>query len=177
MSCFFPLDVIELFARAPAERIVFASDPSLRAARHHALHGAAGGRCTASLHRGDDAASVLGGTMASLLDGQGLPARDASLCRGSLDPAFRVASRVFTTRRSLVGPALFTGVAEQARAMLEMAIAACRDPEPDSVGEALDTIGAALERGRGDDGRRGGRAPRDRPVYRSIVRAATEIPD
>ena len=27
MSCFFPLDVIELFARVPAERIVFASDP------------------------------------------------------------------------------------------------------------------------------------------------------
>ena len=27
ISCFFPLDVIELFARVPAERIVFASDP------------------------------------------------------------------------------------------------------------------------------------------------------
>ena len=27
MSCFFPLDVIELLGRAPAERIVFASDP------------------------------------------------------------------------------------------------------------------------------------------------------
>ena len=26
-SCFFPLDVIELLARVPAERIVFASDP------------------------------------------------------------------------------------------------------------------------------------------------------
>ncbi|HWD10399.1 MAG TPA: amidohydrolase family protein, partial [Solirubrobacteraceae bacterium] len=27
ISCFFPLDVIELFARVPVERIVFASDP------------------------------------------------------------------------------------------------------------------------------------------------------
>src|SRR2546429_4057585 len=71
ISCFFPLDVIQLFARVPAERIVFASDPpygmpattlylALRVARQAGL---------------DEQATkaVLGGTMASLLDGKGLP--------------------------------------------------------------------------------------------------------
>jgi hypothetical protein len=78
---------------------------------------------------------------------------------------------------SLVGPALFTGVAEQARAMLDMAIAACRDPEPDSVGEALETIGAALSAAAAMMGEKDGVRPAIDLVFRSIVRAATEIPD
>ena len=41
MSCFFPLDVIELFARVPAERIVFASDPPYGHARDDAVPRAA----------------------------------------------------------------------------------------------------------------------------------------
>jgi hypothetical protein len=78
---------------------------------------------------------------------------------------------------SLVGPALFTGVVEQARAMLDMAIAACRDPEPDSVGEALETIGAALSAAAALMTDEDGLRPAIDLVYRSIVRAATEIPD
>src|SRR2546422_5321885 len=71
ISCFFPLDVIELFARVPAERIVFASDPpygmpsptlylALRVARQAGL---------------DETATrnVLGGTMAMLMDEGELP--------------------------------------------------------------------------------------------------------
>jgi hypothetical protein len=61
--------------------------------------------------------------------------------------------------------------------MLEMALAACRDPDPGSDGEALETIGAALaaaDRLVGEEG--GVRASIDL-VYRAIVRAATEIPD
>ena len=61
--------------------------------------------------------------------------------------------------------------------MLDMAIAACRDPDPGSDGEALEVIGAALSAAKtlvaDDDGRR---AAIDL-VYRSIVRAATELPD
>ena len=61
--------------------------------------------------------------------------------------------------------------------MLDMARAACRDPEPGSVGEALETIGAALSAAdallTSEDGMR----PAIDLVYRSIVRAATEIPD
>ncbi len=70
-SCFFPIDVIELFARVPAERIVFASDPpygltssglylALRVAAHAGLDEQAIG-------------GVIGETMAGLLEGRGLP--------------------------------------------------------------------------------------------------------
>jgi len=60
--------------------------------------------------------------------------------------------------------------------MLDMAIAACRDPDPGTVGEALDTIHAALSAAgsllQTEDGTR---AAIDL-IYRAIVRAATELP-
>jgi predicted TIM-barrel fold metal-dependent hydrolase len=173
ISCFFPLDVIELFARVPAERIVFASDPpygmpattlylALRVARQAGLD--------VATTRG-----ILGGTMAALLDGKDLPAiapprrRDTIILSGRLARVYGYAS--------LVGPALFGGVVDQARAMLDMATAACRDPEPGSVGEALQTIGAALSAAdtllQEEDGLR----PAIDLIYRAIVRAATEVPD
>jgi predicted TIM-barrel fold metal-dependent hydrolase len=173
ISCFFPLDVVELLARAPAERIVFASDPpyglpattlymALRVAKHARLDEATTG-------------TILGGTMAALIDGHGLPAVTPPRRGQSIELSGRLA-RVYGYA-SLVGPALFTGVLEQARAMLDMAVAACRDPEPGSVGEALETIGSALSAATAllvdEDGVR----PAIDLVYRSIVRAATEIPD
>jgi predicted TIM-barrel fold metal-dependent hydrolase len=173
ISCFFPLDVIELLARVPVERVVFASDPpyglpattlymALRVARHAGL---------------DEQATraMLGGTMGALLDGAELlpvtPPR-----RGSTITLSGRLARVYGYA-SLVGPALFTGVIDQARAMLSMAIAACRDPEPGSDGEALEVIGRALT---GADllleSERGVRPAIDL-IYRAIVRAATEVPD
>jgi hypothetical protein len=173
ISCFFPLDVIELLARAPIERIVFASDPpyglpattlylALRVARQARL-GEQGTR------------ALLGGTMAALLDGDGLPA--ASPARRG--PAITLSGRLARVYgyASLVGPALFSGIVDQAQAMLDMAVAACRDPEPGDDGEALEVIGAALaaagELIQEEDGRR----PAIDLVYRSIVRASTEVPD
>jgi uncharacterized protein len=173
MSCFFPLDVIELLARAPAERIVFASDPpygmpattlymALRVAKQASL---------------DDATTrtILGGTMAALLDGGELPAVTPPRRGPSIEISGRLA-RVYGYA-SLVGPALFSGTVEQARAMLDMAVAACRDPEPDSVGEALETIGAALSAASAVLEDQDGVRPAIDLVYRSIVLAATEIPD
>jgi predicted TIM-barrel fold metal-dependent hydrolase len=173
ISCFFPLDVIELFARVPAERIVFASDPpygmpattlylALRVARQAGL---------------DEAAvrGVLGGTMASLLDGHGLPQISAPRRGPSITLSGRLA-RVYGYA-SLVGPALFTGVEEQAHAMLEMALAACRDPEPGADGEALETIGRALAAADALVGEPDGVRASIALVYRAIVRAATEILD
>ena len=173
ISCFFPLDVVELFHRVPAERIVFASDPpygmpettlymALRVARQAGL---------------DEAATrlMLGGTMAALIDGEQLPAVTAPR-RG---PSILLSGRLVRVYgyASLVGPALFGGAIDQGMAMLEMAIAACRDPEPDDVGESLETIRVALsaagELMREDDGVR---AAIDL-VYRSNVMAATEILD
>jgi predicted TIM-barrel fold metal-dependent hydrolase len=173
ISCFFPLDVIELFARVPAERIVFASDPpyglpattlymALRVAWKAGLD-----EPTTKL--------VLGGTMAALIDGQPLPAISPARRGPTIELSGRLA-RVYGYA-SLVGPALFSGVTVQAQAMLEMAIAACRDPVPGAVGEALETIGAALSAAttllNDEDGVR----PAIDLVYRAIVRAATEVPD
>lgn len=173
ISCFFPLDVIELFARVPAERIVFASDPpygfpattlylALRIARMAHL---------------DEATTrlMLGGTMAALIDGEALPPTSAPRRETTITLSGRLA-RVYNYA-SLVGPALFMGVAEQARGMLELAIAATRDPEPGDCGEALETIGTAL-RAAGElmEEEDGFRAAIDL-VFRSNVLAATEILD
>jgi hypothetical protein len=173
ISCFFPLDVIELFARVPAERIVFASDPpygapattlylALRVARQAAL---------------DEQATrgMLGATMAALIDSEELPATTPPRRGPQITLSGRLA-RVYGYA-SLVGPALFSGVGEQAVAMLDMAIAACRDPDPGADGDALEAIGTALSAAKtlvaDEDARR---AAIDL-VYRSIVRAATELPD
>ena len=113
--------------------------------------------------------------MADLLDGQGLPPVTPPRRGSSILLSGRLA-RVYNYA-SLTGPALFAGIPEQALAMLDMAIAACRDPEPGDVGEALQTIGSALSAAvvllRSSDGTR---AAIDL-VYRAIVRAATELPD
>jgi len=173
MSCFFPLDVIELFARVPAERIVFASDPpyglpattlymALRVAWQTGLNEAT-------------TKAVLGGTMAALLDGRELPAAGPVRRGPTIELSGRLA-RVYGYA-SLLGPALFAGAVEQARGMLDMAIAACRDPEPASVGEALETIGGALSAAKALLEDQDGVRPAIDLVYRAIVRAATEIPD
>ncbi|MBA3807238.1 MAG: amidohydrolase family protein [Solirubrobacterales bacterium] len=173
ISCFFPLDVIELFARVPAERIVFASDPPYglpATSLYMALRVAA----QAGL---DEAAikAVLGGTIAGLVDGQGLPPVTPPRRGSSIVLAGRLA-RVYNYA-SLVGPALFTGVIEQARAMLDMAIAACRDPDPGSVGEAMEAIGRALSTADMLMDEEGGVRPAIDLLFRAIVCAATEIPD
>jgi predicted TIM-barrel fold metal-dependent hydrolase len=140
LSCFSAIDVLGLFARAPAERIVFASDPPYghtRTTLYMAL------RVAAVVGLDPVATSLmLGGTMASLIDSGRLPA--ASAPRGSseitlLGPLARV--YVYAT---MAAPALFAGDREMARGSLELALAACRDPDPGAAGPALEDIGRAL---------------------------------
>jgi len=141
VSCFYPLDVLELFARVPAERIVFASDPPY-------------GRPATTLYMalriaaavGLDEAAVrlfLGETMGGLCDGRGLAAVQAPRGSGTVimsGPLARVYSYCTTS-----GPALFTGQAEIVRGALELALAACRDPEPPGrLGPVLEQIASAL---------------------------------
>ena len=173
MSCFFPLDVIELFARVPAERIVFASDPPYglpATTLYMALRVAAKAGLDETTVK-----TVLGATMAGLLDGYGLPAATPPRRGPSIELSGRLA-RVYGYA-SLVGPALFAGATEQAQAMLDMAMAACRDPDPGADGEALEVIGSALSAASSLLGTETGVRPAIDLVYRSIVRAATEIPD
>jgi predicted TIM-barrel fold metal-dependent hydrolase len=173
ISCFFALDVVELLARAPAERIVFASDPpyglpqsTLYMALRLAAHAGLDERATRGL---------LGETVAGLFDGRGLPPVTAPRRGPEITLSGRLA-RVYNYG-SLVGPALFTGATEQAQAMLDMALAACRDPEPGDVGEALAVIGGALNAAgvllQSEDGIR----PAIDLLYRSMARAATEVAD
>ena len=173
ISCFFPLDVIQLFSRVPAERIVFASDPPYgmpATTLYMALRVAHQAGLEESVTR-----AVLGGTMAALLDSGELPAASPPRRGPSITLSGRLA-RVYGYA-SLVGPGLFTGAIEQARAMLDLAVAACRDPEPGPDGEALEQIGAALRAAdaliESEDGLR----PAIDLIYRAIVRAATEVPD
>jgi uncharacterized protein len=173
ISCFFPLDVIELFARVPAERIVFASDPPYgmpATSLYLALRLAQQAGLDEGATRG-----LLGGTMAALLDGRGLPPITPARRGPSITLSGRLA-RVYGYA-SLTGPALFAGVPEQALAMLDMALAACRDPAPGAVGEALQTIGSALSAAGVLLGSEDGVRPAIDLIYRAIVRAATEIPD
>jgi predicted TIM-barrel fold metal-dependent hydrolase len=171
ISCFFPLDVVELFARAPAERIVFASDPPYgvpATTLYLALRVAAQAGLDERTTR-----LMLGGTMAALLDGDELPAATSPRRGSSITLSGRLA-RVYGYA-SLVGPALFTGAIDSAKGMLDMAVASCRDPEPDSVGDALETIGAALSAadtllGSDEEPRRAINL-----IYHSTVRAATEL--
>jgi hypothetical protein len=172
-SCFFPMDVIGLFARVPAERIVFASDPpygltssglylALRVAAYAGLDEQA-------------IASVVGGTMAGLLDGQGLPPLSAprGATRITLDGRL---ARAYGYA-SLAGPAMFAGAIEQAYGMLDLAIAVCRDPEPGAAGEALDAIGSALIAARALLESEGGMQPARDLLFRAVARAATELPE
>ncbi|HTA13614.1 MAG TPA: amidohydrolase family protein [Solirubrobacteraceae bacterium] len=172
-SCFFPTDVIELFARVPAERIVFASDPpygltssglylALRVVFHAGL---------------DEQAirGVLGETMAGLVDGRGLPPRSAPRRGPEITFSGRLA-RAYGYG-SLAGPALFSGAVEQAQGMLDLAIAVCRDPEPGTVGEALDMIGAALIAARTLLDSEAGLRPALDLLFRAVAHAATELPD
>ena len=172
ISCFFPLDVVELFARAPAERIVFASDPPYgmpATTLYMALRVAAQAGLDESSTR-----LMLGGTMAALLEGAELPPVTSPRRGPEITLSGRLA-RVYGYA-SLVGPALFTGAVDSARGMLEMAIASCRDPEPGLVGDALERIGAALRAADDLMGTEEGVRPAIDLIYRSIVRAATELP-
>jgi predicted TIM-barrel fold metal-dependent hydrolase len=171
-SCFFPIDLIELFARVPAERIVFASDPpygltssglylALRVAVHAGLDEQAIG-------------GVIGETMAGLVDGHGLPPVSAPrgvsqiTLQGRLARAYGYAS--------LAGPAMFAGAVEQAQGMLDLAIAVCRDPEPGTAGAALDAIGAALLAARALLDSEGVTRSALDLLFRAVARAATETP-
>lgn len=177
ISCFFPIDVIQLLARVPAERVVFASDPPYgmtSSALYLALRAGAQARLPERTLR-----QLLGETMTALLDGQDLPQPKAPRRSDEIVLSGRLA-RVYGYA-SLAGPALFAGVRDQALAMLEMALAACRDPEPGAHAEALETIGSAL-----DAAATLLRAADEHPpavsgaidlLYRAIVHATTAIPD
>jgi uncharacterized protein len=141
-SCFSALDVVALFARVAPQRIVFGSDPPygrpfgglylvLRAAAAAGLDAA-----TTSL--------VIGGTIARLLAGQGLPpstpparAGDDLVLSGRLARVVAYGSVAFGM--------IMAGGADRAIDAVNLIAAATRDPEPGPAGPALERIHAAAQ--------------------------------
>jgi Amidohydrolase len=143
-SCFAALDVVELFARVPAERIVFASDiPYGRPvpALHLALRVAA----YAGLDE-QERALVAGGTMTALVERRPLVPTSAPRVRQERAVSgrlLRVSGYIATAFGAIVGAGppreLTRGLPH-----LQLARAACRDPEPGAAGPALERIDTLL---------------------------------
>lgn len=142
-SAFAAIDVVELFARVPAERIVFASDspygqplPDLYLAMR------------AAARAGVDAegrAMIAGGTMAAVLEGRAL----APAGEPRLEQVRRVNGRLLRISGYLMmayGAALTANPPDVTRAHEGVALAryACRDPDPGDAGDAIGRIDAAL---------------------------------
>jgi uncharacterized protein len=143
-STFSVFDQIELFARVPAERIVFASDvPYGRplGALHTVLRIAA----YAGLD-GRERASLVGATMLDILEGRPLP--DPRPPRvPQIRPVSGRLARVNAYVMMSFAAALGSGPPPDfARGLpfLAMARAACRDPDPGPAGPALEKIDRLL---------------------------------
>ncbi len=144
-STFSAMDVLELFARVPAERIVFASDipyGRTRTGLYLLLRVAA--------YAGLDEATcalILGGTMAALLEGRppapSQPPRlpEARAVNGRLA---RVSAYLATAMGAALGGGPPADLARGAQG-ISLARAVCRDPAPGDAGEALARIDALLE--------------------------------
>jgi hypothetical protein len=143
-SCLSPFDVVELFARVPAERIVFASDIPYGhpfAGLFQVLRAAALAELDARAR-----ALVAGATMAAALAGDPLPRpRPPRLAavRPASGPLLRVAAYLTMAWGALQagggrgGLARMTGYVALARCV-------CRDPAPGPAGPALERIDTAL---------------------------------
>jgi ketosteroid isomerase-like protein len=142
-SAFAAIDVVELFARVPAERIVFASDspygqplPDLYLAMR------------AAVRAGVDApgrAMIAGGTMAAVLDHQPLPApREPRL--GQVRPVNGRLLRISGYLMMAFGAAATANPPDVTMAHEGVALAryACRDPDPGNAGPAIRRIDDAL---------------------------------
>src|SRR3954462_2154262 len=141
-----PFDIIELFARVPAERIVFASDvPYGRPAfgLYQALR-------VATKVAGLDAEELrmlAGGTMSAVLDGEEPPAATPPRVpevRPVVGRLLRAAVYLHSAFASMLAG---DGRRDPARALpwIAMARTVCRDPEPGPAGDALARIDASLD--------------------------------
>jgi len=141
-----PFDVIELFARVPAERIVFASDVPYGRPVFGLYQALRIGTHVAGLDA-DELRMLAGGTMAALLDGAQPPAATPPRVpevRPMVGRLVRVAVYLHSAFASMLAG---DGRRDPARSLpwIAMARTVCRDPEPGPAGEALDRIDASLD--------------------------------
>jgi predicted TIM-barrel fold metal-dependent hydrolase len=168
-SVFGPLDLLELFARVPVERIVYGSDPPYG---RPFLGLFATLRCAVAAGLTDaELRAVLGGNM------RGVLARDAPAT-----PTAPRRPRTLTMDGSLMRlytycAMAFTGVVQNqpasAQESLELASSVCREPDPGPAETALDRIRPVLEMVIAALERDGDRVPAD-ALYLAMTVAATE---
>ena len=142
-SAFSAIDVVELFARVPAERIVFGSDspygpplPGLYVAMRAAARAGV---------EAEGRAMIAGGTMATVLDRQPLPPPSEPRLE-QVRPVNGRLQRVNAYLMMAFGAAASTDPPDLGLAQEGVALAryACRDPEPGDAGRALGRVDAAL---------------------------------
>src|SRR5262245_48767553 len=139
-ACFAAADVLELMARVPPERILFGSDPpygSEVTGLYLTL------RCAAAAGIDEERVRlIVGGTAAALLDGGDLPPPSAPA-----GPRARTQWGALT-RVQTYGLMAFTALWVSGPAAmdegLDLALSACRDPDADGAGPALERIAQTL---------------------------------
>jgi uncharacterized protein len=134
------IDLMELFARVPAERIVFGSDPpygrtitglflALRVARHVGADAETLGR-------------IGGGSVAGLL------AQDDPIApRPPLADRVRAlngALQRLNGYATMAFGAVFAQQPQMAAEMVDLALSVCRDPDPDGLGDTFELLGSTL---------------------------------
>jgi predicted TIM-barrel fold metal-dependent hydrolase len=141
-SCFSAFDILALFSRAPAERIVFGSDPpygSPFTGLYLLL------RCAAVAGLDSQTLDlVLGGTVDRLLAGLPLPEATAPRGEDSFVLSGRLA-RVYAYGSVAFGALMGGGAIEGAKGALDLMAAAARDPEPGEIGPTLELISETVE--------------------------------
>lgn len=168
-SVFGPLDLLELFARVPIERIVYGSDPPYG---QPLLGLSVTLRCAAAARLTDtELRAVLGGTMRGVLAHDApatptTPRRPRTLTiDGSLMRLYTYCATAFAD--------VVRNRAASARESLELALSVCRDPDPGPAGNALDRIRPVLEVVVAALENPGARVPVD-ALYLAMTVAATE---
>ncbi len=141
-----PIDLSELFARVPAERILFASDPPYGRPLPAAY---ATARIARAVGCDDDQVRlVMGGSAARILEGR-TPAPARAPVRGrrlELDGAL---ARVYVLAMAAV-TASMSGDVVAADWTLELAESVCREPDPQRATRTLDRIAHCLASARTD---------------------------
>jgi uncharacterized protein len=145
-ACLSPFDVIELFARVPAERIVYASDAPYGRPAFGLYQALRIGAHVAGLDE-DELRMLAGGTMAAVLDRRPLaPATPPRVpeVRPVTGRLLRAATYLHMGFSAVVSA---DGARDPARALPWIALARTvgRDPEPGAAGPALARIDAALD--------------------------------
>lgn len=168
-SVFGALDLLELYARVPPERILFGSDPpygkpllglyvTLRVAT-------LAGVSTEGLR------ALLGGTATALLQGLPVPVPTTPLRPRTMTVAGPLAR--LHHYGSMAFADLLRGQIASARDTVALALSVCRDPDPGPAGPAIQRIRPALEAVAHALDRAGSRVPRDL-LYLVAALAATE---